>query len=157
MTEDQNERLVLAYEKLAEALVTLNDTGKRFYNSVFPEQHGPREAIVSHVPSEEDRLLEDQGATDRRPIREWLGGIPIDDPDEDIGPREREFLERQKAKENAGPKTGKVEGSDRGSVEAVGSETRAVEGDSSVKRNDKRGHKGTRRPKGGSEVHPILT
>lgn len=143
------DRIAVCFESIARSMAGLDETAKKAYDRQFPEQHPPTEAILSRVQSEEDRILESQGASDRRPIREWLGGLPIDDPNEEIGTREREFLERQKAKErDASSEVGKVEGQGGSGVEASRSEAGKVSVDSPSERNDKAGRKGSRRPKG---------
>ena len=53
----------------------------------------PREAIISRLPTKEDILKKQTGNTDG-PVEEWLGEF---DPEEEIGPRERDFLARSKA------------------------------------------------------------
>jgi len=105
MTEDQVnalvERFVLSFEKIATALEGLDETYKRHYNRQYPEKGPVREAIVTRVPTKEDRIKEAHGASDR-PIDDWLE--ELEGQDEDLGVREREWLERQnQRRRNAGP------------------------------------------------------
>ena len=81
MTTELDERLVAAFEQIAEALAGIDDTQKKQFVRQWPEPGKRREAIVTRVPSEEDLIREEQGASDE-PIEEW------------IGIREKEFLGR---------------------------------------------------------------
>lgn len=151
MKDEDWTRLADSMGKIAEALAGLNDTAKRAYERQFPEQRSPVEAVFSRVPSDEDKILEAQGATDRRPIRDWLGGIPVDDPEEYIGEREREFLANQKAKaSDTNAKAGQDKGSGPAGIEADRSEAGPVGIGAASERDDKKGRKGTRRAKSSS-------
>lgn len=86
MTTDLDERLVAAFEQIADALAGINDTQKRQFAKQWPEPTKRREAIITRVPTEEDLIREEQGASDE-PIEEW------------IGLREKEFLEHQTGSE----------------------------------------------------------
>jgi hypothetical protein len=88
------ERLVLSFEKMASALEGLNETQRRSFAKQFPERGEIREAVVSRVPTAEDRIRESQGASGTS-LDEWLSGIE-EESEEDIGVREREWLEGQK-------------------------------------------------------------
>jgi hypothetical protein len=92
MTVDQEERLVVALEKIAAAFAGIDDTRKKQFAKQWPEPKEFREAVYSRVPTEEDRLREEHGVTDE-PLKEWLT-VP---EEELLGPREREFLRRQNA------------------------------------------------------------
>ena len=60
-----DERLIAALESIAISL-------RRWVDGAYPEKKAVREAVVTHVPTEEDRALEAQGAGDD-PIEEWIG------------------------------------------------------------------------------------
>jgi hypothetical protein len=82
MMTELEERFVTAMEQIAEALAGIHDTQKKRFAKQWPEPGKKREAIVTRVPTEEDLIREEQGASNE-PIEEWIGF------------REREFLERQ--------------------------------------------------------------
>ena len=89
------ERFVLSCEKIAIALTEINETYKRQAARQFPERTGEiRDAVLSRVPTEEDRLREAQGASSQ-PIGQWLSeSLEDQETEEDIGVREREWLKR---------------------------------------------------------------
>jgi hypothetical protein len=104
VNEAQKERLVAAAEKYATAQETfalamqgIYEEAKRVTHRLWPERAELREAIVTRVPTAEDKAREDQGATDTRPIREWATSFGND---EVIGVREREYLERQRQQQD---------------------------------------------------------
>jgi hypothetical protein len=105
MNEDQQnafvERFVLSFEKIGAALEGLNETYKRHLEKLYPERPERREAVVTRVQTEEDRIREAQGASGQ-PLGDWLS--EVDDEEEErefVGVREREWLSarRQKPKE----------------------------------------------------------
>jgi len=96
MTEEQEERLVLAWEGLVKEVGDLNAIARSAISKQWPEVRERREAIVSRLPTAEDKIKAQTGNTDG-PIDEWLGEF---DAEEEIGPREREFLERQNSKQS---------------------------------------------------------
>jgi hypothetical protein len=96
MNMKQEERLVVSFERISEALEALSGTGKRFFDKQFPEPREHREAIISRIPTAEDKLKIEQGNTNN-PLGEWLS---LDSEEEELGPRERAFLEVQ-AKERS--------------------------------------------------------
>jgi hypothetical protein len=87
MNEQREERLVLAFEAIGIALRGIHDTLERQLAKQFPEPKEWREAAYSRILTEEERIREDQGASEE-PIEEWLT-LP---EGEWIGRREREFL-----------------------------------------------------------------
>ena len=91
MTEEQEERLVAAFEQIATALTGIHDTEEKQFGKQWPERKQVREAVYSRVPTAEDRIREEQGASGGS-LEEWL--TP---PDEPIGERERAFLEAEAA------------------------------------------------------------
>jgi hypothetical protein len=100
MTDDQlnsfTERFVLSFEKLALALEGLNETYRRQYASQYPERREVREAVVTRVQSEEDRIREAQGASSK-PLSAWLSEVEDEEEEaEFIGVREREWLDAQR-------------------------------------------------------------
>jgi hypothetical protein len=102
MTDEQinvfAERLVLSFEKVALALEGLNETYRRQFAKQYPERREVREAIVTRVPTREDKIREEQGASDR-PLSEWLSDIEDEEESagaDDIGVREREWLAAQR-------------------------------------------------------------
>ena len=109
MTEDFEERLVAAFEQMATALTGIHDTQEKQFAKQWPERKEVREAVYSRVPTEEDILREQHGASDET-TEEWLT------IKEYVGPREREFLESTSAK------TGNKDDENSGSVETPESE-----------------------------------
>lgn len=99
ITDDQlyslAERFVLSFEKLAAAAEGLNEIQRRTFEKTFPERKEARDAILTRVPSEEDRLREAQGASGES-LEEWLGELDEDQRKEDIGVREREWLKTKR-------------------------------------------------------------
>jgi hypothetical protein len=92
------ERFVAAWEKIAHALEGLNENYRKDIGLRFPERGPIREAVLSRVPTEEDRLRETQQGPGNKTLMEWLSESPEPEPEEDdIGVREREWLERKKA------------------------------------------------------------
>lgn len=89
----QAERLVVAWEGLAKAVGDLNETARLAISKQWPDARTPREAVFSKLPTAEEKLKAQTGNTSG-PVDEWLGEF---DPEEEIGPREREFLARSKA------------------------------------------------------------
>lgn len=63
MNENQFERLVVAFESLA-------DTMSKWYKSAYPERE-PRETVVTRVKTDEDILKEEQGDTGEESLDEW--------------------------------------------------------------------------------------
>lgn len=113
MSEDESrlcERVVLALEKIATALAGLDDTHRRQFSRRYPEKTQFREAIVTRVPTEDDRLREAHGAS-TRPLSEWLSELSEEevegeeqDPyrNQDVGVRERAWLEKEKERAHTG-------------------------------------------------------
>lgn len=92
MTPEQDERYLSALESLAVSLDRLATLAERAVNRYAPAKHEPRDATVTRIPSDEDRRRESLGGS--APIGEWL--------DEQPGPTEKDFLERQaKAKSSS--------------------------------------------------------
>ncbi len=111
MNHDQFERFVVSFESIARSLEGLNDTAERAFNKQFPEPSLPREAVITRVRSDQDKLREAQGASDQ-PSGEWLSGIVKGR--EFIGVREREFLKEQQ--QNA-----RAKGRDKEKSDGIGS------------------------------------
>ena len=75
-------------EKLVDAL-------KQAIAKQWPEPRERRDAVVSNLPTEEDKLKVQTGNTSG-PIEDWLS--EFDDEQGEVGPREKEFLERRQSK-----------------------------------------------------------
>jgi len=105
MTKDQEERLVAAWEGIAKGIGDLHEAARDVISKQWPEARERRDAIVTKLLTPEEKLKVKTGNTDG-PIDEWLGEF---DPEDEIGPREREFLARQAeelASSKAAPKAG---------------------------------------------------
>lgn len=117
MNKILDERLVASFERIATALEGLNDSSRTTIRKLWPERVA-KEAVLSRVLTEEDRIREQQGATDNRSIEEWLSE-PFDGDNEFIGEREKAFLKDKQR--DAGPKTGEERGPSTRSSEEAGS------------------------------------
>jgi hypothetical protein len=91
--QELNEKLVSAIEGIAKALGGLHEEAKQAGKRYWPEPREQREAVLSRVPTEEDRIKERQGAGANVPIEQWLTelGDPEGADSEYIGEREREW------------------------------------------------------------------
>lgn len=119
MTEDQIERLVQSFERIAERMEDICVIGKRWCDHEYPERREPREAVVSRIKTEEDLNRERQGAGDGS-ISNWFGGY---EEESFAGERERAFLEERR-KSNAGAPLSPQAGQGQGSPEAAGRKPR---------------------------------
>jgi len=125
LTEDQFERIInvaergiTAFESVAHSLAGLNVSVQKLARKYAPEprrQEDAREAVVSRVPTEDDKAKEAQGASDK-PIGEWFN-LDDDDEEEEIGPREKQIREQQRRAQAE-----KESRSDTGSPEEAGSD-----------------------------------
>lgn len=103
MTDDQLisfvERFVLCFERGASALEVLSETYRRHIEKLYPERPERREAIVTRVQTEEDRIKEAQGASSK-PLDRWLSEVEDEEEGREfIGVREREWLDAKKRKD----------------------------------------------------------
>jgi hypothetical protein len=83
------ERAVRALEDMAEALTSAVKLGQAWFDKLYPIKPA-REAIVTHVKTEEERLRESQGNTGES-IDEWA---ELDEPE--LGPREKALISKKK-------------------------------------------------------------
>jgi hypothetical protein len=114
MTEDQEERLVYAFEKIATALVGIHDTKEKQFVKQWPERKEAREAVYSRVPNEEDLIREQQGASNES-LDDWL---TVPEEEQYIGEREKEFLARHTAATAGAEEASSKDKQGRGSTEA---------------------------------------
>jgi hypothetical protein len=110
MTDDQLdsyvERFVLSFEKIAAALGGLSETYRRHYEKLYPERHEVREAVVTRVQTEEDRIREAHGASNA-PLSSWLSEVEDEEAEGSFaGIRERAWLDAQKREEREGDHEG---------------------------------------------------
>jgi hypothetical protein len=94
MTPEQDERLVSAFERIAEAfdfmagsLDSIAKTQLKDYAKRYPAKQKNVKATVTHVKTEEERLKEDQGQTNES-LEDWTT-LTTEPP----GPREKKWLE----------------------------------------------------------------
>jgi hypothetical protein len=93
MTKDQNDRIVVAFELIAKSLGGLHEEAARAGKRYWPAAGQQREAVLSHVPNEEDEARRNLGITDE-PINKWLEPDWLDEADTDaIGERSRQWLQ----------------------------------------------------------------
>jgi hypothetical protein len=125
MTDEQVDRLVEAFERMAGAAEGIYETQRREHEKRWPAAGERREAIVTRVPSEEDRIREEQGAGGGS-LKDWLG---LED-EEFAGVREREFVEAERRRQQAaGSAGGAAVGYARGDDGPVGRCPEAAEGE----------------------------
>jgi hypothetical protein len=113
MTEEQEERIVSAFEQIATALTGIYDTKEKQFAKQWPERKEAREAVYSRVPNEEDLIREQLGASNE-PLEEWL---TVPEEEGYIGEREKEFLAKQAAATASTQETSSEDQQGRGSIE----------------------------------------
>lgn len=103
-------RFITSFEMIAVAVKGTYEEAKRVSNRFWPERSELRDARVTRVPNERDKALEEQGATDTRPVREWASSFQDESPyDSVVGLRERQYIIDHPEEEEAGgipPKAG---------------------------------------------------
>ena len=93
MNEEIIERLVASLNIIASSLEGLHEEAKRAGQHYWPEPGQQKEAIFSRVPTEEDRIREQQGVGDNIPIDQWI--TDLGDPEGEagiIGERSRQWI-----------------------------------------------------------------
>ena len=113
------ERLAYAFERIATALEGFNEEFKQAGTRYWPRPGQQKEAVLSRVPTEEDKIRERQGTGDNIPIDEWL--TDIGDPEGEAGSRQW-IIDHHPEKEkvvDASPKAVSVGEQDTSSVEEV--------------------------------------
>lgn len=88
---NHEERACLALEGIATALTEWVKIEAQRFEKEYPPKREPREALVTYIPTEEEELQRDQGASG-------------ESQDEWIGLREREVLEQSSKKSPAQPR-----------------------------------------------------
>jgi len=81
------ERLTVAFESIAESLFTIATLREREYDMKYPQKKGPSEPTITYIPTDEERLKEEQGQTGERTTEDWTS----------LGPRERAFVKKEKS------------------------------------------------------------
>lgn len=96
MNESQQERLVKAFEDIADAARRiarsqegLEQSAKKAVENLWPEPKTPRQAVVTHVPTEEEKLRERQHGAEPAGS-DWFTDLGIGEPF--IGERERQWI-----------------------------------------------------------------
>lgn len=94
MTNNQEERLVLALSQIASALKGLHEEAKRAGDRYWPSAREPKETIWSRVENDEDRARKNLGLTDESiSINKWLEPDWLEDGDTGVvGERSRQWL-----------------------------------------------------------------
>lgn len=72
LNDNQAERLVIAFEKIAEALTLRATLDADRFTKEYPPRRDPSDITVSKPKTEEDYLREDQGQSEES-IEEWIG------------------------------------------------------------------------------------
>lgn len=112
MTDEQQERLIRAFEasasaqiRIAQSLESLHGTAQAAIRHQWPDQRPPREAVVTRVPTEADKVRETQTGN-AKSTDEWLNEV-IGDEREFVGEREREWLvEQERSKQDSAKQGG---------------------------------------------------
>ena len=91
MDQEQEERLVLAWEGISTALKGIRDELRRAGNRFWPQPKEQKQAVVSRVESDAEREQKLQGSR-RRTVQEVVDPNAEENPDEWIGERTRQWL-----------------------------------------------------------------
>ena len=95
MTNNQEERLVLALSQIASALKGLHEEAKRAGDRYWPSAREQKETIWSRVENDEDRARKNLGLTDESiSIDKWLEPDWLDDENNSgvVGERSAQWL-----------------------------------------------------------------
>src|SRR5690349_7689649 len=65
------ERAVVAFERIADALTAYANIEAERFKRQYPERREPREATVTHIPTEEDKLRANLHGPEKT-LKEWL-------------------------------------------------------------------------------------
>lgn len=87
--EEALDRDTRAMERLADAFEMIAKLMAQFYDKMYPPKDEPRDVTLTRLPDTVDRIRQDQGASEETTER-WLR---LDE--EEIGPREKEFIESE--------------------------------------------------------------
>jgi hypothetical protein len=113
MTENQEERFVVAFELIASSLKGLHEELRRAGYRYWAQPREQKEAVVSRVESDDERSRRNQGAR-RRTIEEVIDpNADEEDSEEYVGERTRQWLrdhpKEAKKEPNARPEVGPKE------------------------------------------------
>lgn len=88
MMRDENsmERMAAAFETIADTVVAMYKLQEQRFDKEYPSKPTPKDATVTRIASDEDKLREDLGDTGE-PLEDW------------VGPRERELQKSKKSPE----------------------------------------------------------
>jgi len=78
------ERMARSMEDIRDVLTHWVNIEQKRFDKEYPAKREPKDATITHIPTAEDRLKEEQGASEE-PIEEWTGL------------REQEFIARQRS------------------------------------------------------------
>lgn len=98
MNSKQEERLVASWEAIAAGLGALNETFRSAISKQWPDAKERRDAVVTRLLTPEDKLKAQTGNT-AGPLEEWLE--KLESEEDEPGPREKDFLARQKQSASA--------------------------------------------------------
>lgn len=87
MTPEQDERLVAAFEGIARHLDRLAAVGESEFRKKYLRRQRPKEATLTRVLTDEDKIRQDQGASEET-LDRWLT----------LGPREQAYEARAAGK-----------------------------------------------------------
>jgi hypothetical protein len=94
MTVAQEQQLIEACVEAAAALGSIARTMELTYYKTFPPPRTPRDIDMSHPTTDEEKLRREQGATGETTTKDWMT-LNERTEEEELGPRERAFLERE--------------------------------------------------------------
>ncbi len=88
-------QLVLAFKQIGGSLGRLAIVAEKWYDKTYPEKV-PREATVTHIKSDADKLRESLGISGDESLEQWTTLGETESVEEDhVGPRERDLIKRQ--------------------------------------------------------------
>jgi hypothetical protein len=102
MNEDQEERLVTAFEQIGKALSGIHEEAKHAGVRYWPQPREFRETIVTRVETDEEREKRQQGGW-RRTADQAINPEIEDEEAETIGPRSRQWIREHPPERNKKP------------------------------------------------------
>jgi hypothetical protein len=99
MSPQHEERIVLAVEMLATAMTSIAKTYELTYYRAHTPKRPPRDIEITRPLTPEEELRQSQGATGETNIKDWMTLNESDE--EEIGPRERTWLEEERRRRGA--------------------------------------------------------
>jgi hypothetical protein len=99
MNREQDDRLVVSFEKIASSLGGIYEEVRRAGRRHWPQPREQKQAVQTRVETDEDRIRKSQGASNL-PIGKWLDPNFEEPEEEFVGERTRQWF-RDHPKEKA--------------------------------------------------------